>query len=89
MEKESNLMATKYDLTEWLVEALQANGGRGTIISLCKHVWQHHQADLQKSGDLFYTWQYDVRWSANELRRSKRMKPVDLSPKGIWELANK
>lgn len=45
---------------------------------------------------MFYTWNYDIRWAATELRKEGRMKPayskenpgelVDESPKGIWEI---
>jgi hypothetical protein len=80
------MVASKYDLADWLYNALKANNGRGTIVHLCKEIWKNHENDLRVAGDLFYTWQYDVRWAANELRRSGKMKPVDLSPKGIWEL---
>jgi hypothetical protein len=79
-------MASKYDLAEWLVEALKANGGKGTIVTLCKQIWKNHENELRASGDLFYTWQYDVRWAANELRRTGRMKAVEVSSRGIWEL---
>ena len=79
-------MATKLDLADWLLEALRTNGGGGTIVQLCKHIWEKHESDLRSSGDLFYTWQYDVRWAANELRRTGKMKPVEMSPKGLWEL---
>jgi hypothetical protein len=80
------MVASKYDLADWLYNALKANNGKGTIVQLCKHIWINHEDDLLNSGDLFFTWQYDVRWAANELRRSGKMKPVDLSPKGVWEL---
>jgi hypothetical protein len=77
---------SKYDLADWLYQALKDNGGRGSIVEVCKHIWKHHEVDLRSAGDLFFTWQYDVRWSANELRRSGKIKPVALSPQGIWEL---
>ena len=80
-------MATKTDLVDWLFEALRALGGSGTIPELCKYVWEHHENDLKSSGDLFYTWQYDIRWAAYQLRKSGKMKPNNLSPRGIWELA--
>ena len=80
------MVASKYDLADWIYYALKANNGRGTIVQLCKYIWNNHENDLRNAGDLFYTWQYDVRWAANELRRSGKMKPVNLSPKGIWEL---
>jgi hypothetical protein len=80
------MQASKHDLVDWLVEALVANGGRGTIVDLCKHIWKRHEQDLRKAGDLFYTWQYHVRWAAYELRRTRKMKPAEISPVGIWEL---
>ncbi len=82
-------MAIKDDLKPWLVEALRALGGRGKIVEICKAVWKEHQAELQDSGNLFYTWQYDIRWAANGLRREHIMKAAEVSPKGIWELAAK
>jgi len=37
-------------------------------------------------GDLFYTWQYDMRWAATKLRRDGKLKAATRSPKGTWEL---
>lgn len=79
-------MATKQNLVDWLYEALKGIGGSGRIADLCKYVWKHHEEDLRQSGDLFYTWQYDIRWAAYQLRQSGKMKPDNLSTKGIWEL---
>src|SRR5688572_706536 len=53
-------MATKHDLVDWLMEALEASDGQGSIAELCREVWQRHEPDLRISGDLFYTWQYDI-----------------------------
>ena len=79
-------MATKHDLLDWLAAALQRLGGSATIVDVCRELWQEHEPELRLSGDLFYTWQYDVRWAAYELRKSGRMKPDSESPSGIWEL---
>ena len=80
------MTASRYDLADWLCQALKDNGGRGTIVEVCRQIWSQHETDLRAAGDLFFTWQYDVRWAANVLRRSGKMKPADLSPKGMWEL---
>ena len=80
-------MATKHDLVDWLHEALQVLGGAGTIPNLCRQVWENHESDLKASGDLFYTWQYDIRWAAYQLRQSGTMKSDKKSRKGIRELA--
>ena len=80
-------MATKHDVTDWVVSALKALGGRGSLVDVAREIWKHHESDLRASGDLFYTWQYDMRWSANVLRRKGTMKAAELSPSGTWELA--
>ncbi|MBN1546266.1 MAG: hypothetical protein JW902_06370 [Syntrophaceae bacterium] len=81
-------MATKFDLRDWLVEALKSKRGKGaTIVEVCKYIWQKYEKDLRASGDLFYTWQYDVRWAATELRKTGKMKSAAISPQGVWELS--
>ncbi|HHW25100.1 MAG TPA: hypothetical protein GXX22_06560 [Clostridiales bacterium] len=74
------------DLPDILYDSLKKLGGRSNIVDVCKYVWEHYKEELEKSGDLFYTWQYDIRWAATELRKTKRMKSVENSPKGIWEI---
>lgn len=79
-------MATKIDLPDWVHAALVEIGGSGTLTEVAKVIWKNHEADLRASGDLFYTWQYDMRWAANKLRHTGRMKAVVASPRGIWQL---
>jgi len=76
----------KQRLQAWIVDALKTMKGHATIVQICKFIWDHHKEDLKASYDLFYTWQYDVRWAANALRRTKIMRPARKSPKGVWEL---
>lgn len=80
------MILKKYDLQDLLYNAINAMGGKANIIDVCKYVWAHHEKDLKKSGDLFYTWQYDIRWAAVELRKNNRMKAAEKSPNGIWEI---
>jgi hypothetical protein len=79
-------VADKEDLVNWLLEALMSLGGRGGIAEIARHIWDHHEHDLRSSGDLFFTWQYDLRWAANKLRRQYVMRDAEDSPRGIWEL---
>ena len=80
-------MASREDLDTWVIEALRANNGSASIVEVCTFVWENHQDELRRSGDLFFTWQYDIRWAANRLRKDSIMRRADLSPRGIWELA--
>ena len=61
-------MATKEDLKIWVIEALTAFGGSAHHITVAKHIWDNHQSELNESGDLFYEWQYQMRWAADKLR---------------------
>jgi hypothetical protein len=79
-------MAGKDDLTIWVAEAVHAHGGRVRLIDVARYIWKHHEDDLRESGDLFYTWQYDMRWAATALRHEGRLKAADASPPGVWEL---
>ena len=80
-------MSKREDLKPWVINALSAHGGRATIIEVCRHIWEHHEDELKSSGDLFYTWQYDVRWAAQALRDNGTLRSVQGSRSRPWELA--
>ena len=77
-------MAKKEDLAGWVMEAIAANKGEATIVQICKHVWDHHEDDLRGSGDLFYTWGYDIRWAGQWLRDNAYLLPVEACKRGVW-----
>ena len=60
-------MTKKEKLGKWVSDALVANGD-STVTEVAKHIWLHHEMDLKASGDLLYTWQYDMRWAAQSLQ---------------------
>ncbi|MBO1811397.1 hypothetical protein J4G53_24485 [Serratia ureilytica] len=76
----------KNDLEKLIIEALEEHKGRANIVQVAEFIWGNYEPDLRKSGELFFTWQYDMRWAANKLRRKEVMKPADSSPSGVWEL---
>ena len=82
-------MANKNDLMEWCLEALRALGGSAHHIDVAKYVWQVHEQELRQSGELFYTWQYDLRWAAKKLRDQGELRSVTGGSRGdgIWRLA--
>ena len=80
-------MSKREDLKTWVIDALRAHGGSATLIEVCQHIWEHHEGELKSSGDLFYTWQYDVRWAAQALRDNGTLRPVHGSRSRPWELA--
>lgn len=99
--KETNLNNIKEkkmereNLPDILHEILKDLGGRASMMDVFKNFWKKYKGELRESDDIFYTWNYDIRWAATELRKRRIMKPAstkenthgqNISPKGIWEL---
>ena len=80
-------MGKKSDLEAWVVEAIGSSSGSCTVLEVAKYIWSNHEQDLREQGDLFFTWQYDMRWTAKYLRDQGVIKPVNASARGVWELA--
>ena len=83
--KTSDSAAGAY-LVPWVREALQALGGRGSIVQVCEAIWRRHEGDLRGLGEQFYTWQYDVRWAAHALRKAGEARLAKDGARSIWEL---
>lgn len=47
---------------------------------------EHHEQELRDAGDLFFSWQYDLRWAAQALRNEGELKAKDGKRSGGWEL---
>ncbi|MBR4770387.1 MAG: hypothetical protein IK090_05605 [Clostridia bacterium] len=74
------------DLPAALYVVMQKMGGAGTLLDICKEFWKQFETDLRQSGDLFYTWQYDIRWAATTLRKLGKMEDTSNCAKGIWKI---
>lgn len=70
------------DFLPLIIAALIANGGSLKISDVCEYVWIHNNQRIMTS-KVLYTWQYDIRWAANELRRQEVIKS---DPRGYWTL---
>ena len=66
-------MATREDLADWVCQALHGLNGQATLVNVARHIWEHHEDELRRSGDLFYTWQYEMRWAGQRLRDQGRL----------------
>lgn len=77
-------MTTKAMLKPWILDALRKLGGQARIADICRHIWENHEAELRASGDLFYTWQYAMRWSGQELQKEGKISKGGKSH--MWEL---
>ncbi|WP_298809873.1 hypothetical protein [uncultured Sphingomonas sp.] len=70
----------------WVRESLGELGGEAKIIDVAKHIWLRHEDDLRQAGDAFYTWQYDMRWAADQLRRTGKLALRKEGSRSIWSL---
>ncbi|TBL67461.1 hypothetical protein [Paenibacillus thalictri] len=78
---------TRQKLIDKVEEAIKSYNGKATIVQISKYIWDNYEQELRESGDIFYTWQYEIRWAAKKLRDKGIMKSVDMSPRGIWEIS--
>jgi len=70
--------------------------GSATMQQIFRRFWNLYKKKLNEADDIFYTWNYEIRWAATELRKQGRMKPAhsrentrggeDTSRIGIWEI---
>lgn len=81
-------MLTKQHLPNVVLAALARLGGSGSVIEVARDVWQYNEAELRASGDLFYTWQYDLRWAAQHLRDEGQLKPTARGSASRWTLSD-
>lgn len=79
-------MVKREKMKLWVIEALNSFGGTGWPKDDSKYIWDKYEHELKASGSLLYTWQYDVRWAAQELRNEKKLKPVYKRRDLPWEL---
>lgn len=65
-------MATNETLKAWILEAL-VSLGPAPVPRIAQHIWERHEAELRASGDLFYTWQYAMRWAGQVLQHEGKL----------------
>ena len=76
-------MAMRENLKQWVYDAV-AERGEASIVETAKHIWRNHREEIERWGDGFYTWQYDMRWAAQVLRDERKL---IVSPNRKWALA--
>ena len=86
-KNEGEIMGDVEDMIPLVIEALRELGGSARLIDISKYIWQHYQNELEIAGDLFYRWQYILRWVGTQLRNDGIMLPAAESPSGLWVLA--
>ena len=79
-------MTYREKLQLWVREALGELGGQGFIVDVTKRVWAAHENEIKQANDAFFTWQYDLRWAANQLRRAGNLDFHKDGARSVWIL---
>jgi ADP-ribosylglycohydrolase len=87
LRRSRDRIAGRPSLTAWLLGSLRARGGAASLVQVSRDIWQQHEEELRRSGDLFYTWQHDLRRVAARLRDEGRLAPSSDGDQGVWRLA--
>ena len=77
---------TRQDLQHLVKQAITRQGGEASIVEVAKFIWDEAEAELRASGDLFYTWQYKMRWAAQRLRDEGKLSLGKRAGKNVWQI---
>jgi hypothetical protein len=73
------------DLVSAVQRAIAHYDGEATIVQVAQYIWENDEAELRSSGDLFYTWQYEMRWAAQRLRDSGKLRLGKRDGRNTWQ----
>ncbi len=63
------------DLPDLLYKTISSLGKKAPMTIVFREFWKLYACNLDSSENMFYTWNYDLRWAATELRKKGKMKP--------------
>lgn len=70
-------------LSSWIVESLRASGTSASPLTVAKLVWGRHEPELRSAGDLLFTWQLDLRATAEAMTAAGSL---SIEETGDWTL---
>ena len=70
----------------WILEAIKEHNGKARVWEVAKHIWDNHESQIRARGNTLYTWQYDVRWAAEKMRKAGVLKEYEHKDRGYWLL---
>lgn len=77
-------METTPGMHQWIAEALADDDCGRDALSVSRHVWEHHEQELRDAGDLFWTWQIELRDALAALQEQRSA--AEAAPRtGPWE----
>ena len=88
MNKRSFAPIRKQDMALLVSDALESRGGEGTIVEVATLIWENYKDELEASGEIFYTWQYDMRWARHRLSEKGKLITKSRGRESVWVLVN-
>jgi hypothetical protein len=88
MNKRSFALIRKQDMALLVCDALESRGGKGTIVEVATFIWENYKDELEASGEIFYTWQYDMRWARHRLSEKGKLITKSRGRESVWVLVN-
>ncbi len=77
---------TRADLPDMVASALKDLGGTANVARVAERIWTKYEQELREAGDLFFTWQYEMRWAAQRLRDAGRLEHIRENGRSAWRL---
>ena len=74
-------------LKRLVLDAILDLGGRASILEVSKWIWENRQKEISQTEKLFFTWQYGMRWAAQDLRKEGNLKKIINKNSGVWEIS--
>ncbi|KRF11302.1 hypothetical protein ASG90_16185 [Nocardioides sp. Soil797] len=71
-------------LSSWILEALGVCGPSASPLQVAKVVWSRHEQDLRATGDLLFTWQLDLRTTAEAMAAEGTL---SIASSGAWTVS--
>lgn len=67
-------MSLREEMEPWIVDALKRLKGEASIAQIAEDVWTHHEGEIRSSHKGLFTWQYEMRWSGQDLQKQGLLK---------------
>ena len=78
------MTASRNDLMKWVEQSLRKRDGVAKIVDIARDIHEAHADELKAAGDLFYTWQYDMRWAGLKLSKAGKVALSNKAGRGRW-----
>jgi hypothetical protein len=77
---------SRKEFSPWVIAALENHSGTANIFQISKYVWDNYHHIISQDSKMLYTWQYELRWAIQNLKKELKIQHKEKSIRGTWEL---